>query len=159
MLPEKACPVNTCPLVVVPSSSLSCHQTIWGSVQTQCNQNGFFFCFVFLLPVLHLYGSILGQLCDSSTLIMQQQHIMQQHSHYATALSAKHVTAAYHAMQHSQSCNGSILCSSTVIMQQQHIMQWHSHYVTATMQHSQSCNGSISYSSILNAIALSHYEF
>ena len=49
---------------------------------------------------------------------MQQQHIMQQHFHYATAayhaaaLSAKHVTAAYHAAQHSQSCNGSISCSS-----------------------------------------------
>ena len=75
----------------------------------------------------------------SSTLIMQQQHIMQWHSHYATAayhaaalslcnstltmqqhsnyataLSAKHVTAAYHAMQHSQSCNDNISCSSTL---------------------------------------------
>ena len=61
---------------------------------------------------------------------MQQQHIMYQHSHYATAaypaaaLSAKHVTAAYHAAQHSQSCQGSI-----------------------------------SYSSLLSMIALSHYEF
>ena len=60
---------------------------------------------------------------------MQQQHIMQRHSHYAmaayhaAALSAKRVTAAYHAMQHSKSCNGSISCSGTLIMQQQHIMQ------------------------------------
>ena len=91
--------------------------------------------------------------------IMRQQHIMQRHSHYATTLSAKHVTAAYHAMQHSQSCNGSISCSSTLIMQQEHIMQRHSHYATAAMQHSQSCNGILSCSSILNAIALSHYEF
>ena len=38
-------------------------------------------------------------------------------------------------------------------------MQRHSHYATAAMQHSQSCNGSKSCSSILSAIALSHYEF
>ena len=61
---------------------------------------------------------------------MQQQYIMQRHSHYVTTayhaavLSGKHVTAAYHTVQHSQSCNGSISCSS-----------------------------------ILSAIALSHYEF
>ena len=95
----------------------------------------------------------------SQPIMRQQQHIMQRHSHYATALSAKHVTAAYHAMQYSQSCNGSISCSSTLIMQQEHIMQRHSHYATAAMQHSQSCKGSISCSSILNAIALSYYEF
>ena len=54
---------------------------------------------------------------------------MQWHSDYATAayhaaaLSAKRVTVAYHAMQHSQSCNGSISCSSTLIMKQQHVMK------------------------------------
>ena len=47
---------------------------------------------------------------------MQKQHTMQWHSHYATetyhvvALSVKHVTAAYHAMQHIM--QRSISCSS-----------------------------------------------
>ena len=42
-------------------------------------------------------------------------------ANHAAALSAKHVTAAYHAMQHSQSCNAALS-----IMQWQHIMQQHS---------------------------------
>ena len=116
----------------------------------ECTNTFFFVCLFFA------WATFIRQYSQP---IMRQQHIMQRHSYYATALSAKHVTAAYHAMQHSQSCNGNISCSSTLIMQQEHIMQWHSHYATAAVQHSQLCNGSISCSSILNAIALSHYEF
>ena len=129
MLPEKAYPVNTCPLVVVPSSSLSCHQTIRRSVQYKhsvIRMRQVFFC------QHYIYTAVFSANYATA-------------AYHAAALSAKHVTAAYHAMQHSQSCNGSISCNAALS-----IMQW---------QHSQSRNGSVSCSSILNAIALSHYEF